>query len=122
MQNKTKEAVLALIYKDDLILAVPHRVTGKLGLPGGKVDPEETLKEALKRECLEELGVYISELKLIFSEIAEGYLTYTFKCNYSGTIQKGDTGIPVWLKEEDLTGDKARFPVYNSNLFKSINK
>jgi 8-oxo-dGTP pyrophosphatase MutT (NUDIX family) len=114
-----KEAVLALIKKGDLFLALPHRVTGKIGLPGGKVDNEETLKEALKRECLEEAGIHINTCHLIFSELAEDYLTYTFVCNFSGVPTKGDTGQPIWATKEELIGDRARFPDYNLHLFES---
>jgi 8-oxo-dGTP pyrophosphatase MutT (NUDIX family) len=112
-----KEAVLALIKKGDLFLALPHRITGKIGLPGGKVDKGETLKEALKRECLEEAGIHINNCHLIFSELAEDYLTYTFVCDFSGMPKKGDTGNPIWATKEDLIGDMARFPNYNSHLF-----
>jgi len=37
---------------------------GKWQLPGGKVEDEETLEEAIQREVFEETGYYCSELEL----------------------------------------------------------
>lgn len=40
---------------------------GFLALPGGFVNPEETLEEAAKRECFEEIGAKVSSIKYIAS-------------------------------------------------------
>lgn len=37
---------------------------GKLGLPGGFVDPDERAEESAIRECLEEIGITVTEDKL----------------------------------------------------------
>ena len=58
------EVVAAIIVKDGKILACrrpPHKKRGLLWeFPGGKREKGEDLVGALKRECMEELGVEIA--------------------------------------------------------------
>lgn len=54
--------VRGIIYKDGKILAVKHRskdgsVAPYYAIPGGGLDPHESLEEGLQREIMEELGV-----------------------------------------------------------------
>jgi 8-oxo-dGTP diphosphatase len=54
----------AAIVRDGLVLAgrraAPVEMAGGWEFPGGKVEPGETERQALVRECLEELGVVIA--------------------------------------------------------------
>jgi 8-oxo-dGTP pyrophosphatase MutT (NUDIX family) len=58
-----KEAVVALIIKDGLILAISRRHNrSKFGLIGGKVDSDESREQALIREVKEETGLEIDQV------------------------------------------------------------
>jgi len=61
-----------LIVKDDKVLLVKraegYLEGGKYAIPGGYVDRDETLKEAAKREALEETG-YTIEIESLFRTI-----------------------------------------------------
>lgn len=53
-----KTAVCLLVVQDGSVLAISRRNdTTRWGLPGGKVEPNETNLEALVREVKEEIGV-----------------------------------------------------------------
>jgi 8-oxo-dGTP diphosphatase len=57
-----------VITNNDEEVLLIHRNTLDLKqweLPGGKVEPNETLKQAAQRECLEELGIKVGYLALI---------------------------------------------------------
>lgn len=63
-----KVAVAVIIKKDDQILLVqrkydPHK--GFWTLPSGYVDAGEDPKQAAERECLEETGLVITNIKLV---------------------------------------------------------
>lgn len=58
---------------------------GAWGLPGGKLNPGETLFQAMARECQEELGAMPEYLKLVplekFTTGDRGFAYHTFFCS-----------------------------------------
>lgn len=62
---KNIEVVAAIIIKDEKILAVQKGkakfdyMSYKWEFPGGKVEPSESLEQAIQREILEELSLHI---------------------------------------------------------------
>lgn len=91
------EVVAALIWKESRFMICqrpPQKARGLLWeFVGGKVEPGETKPQALKRECMEELGVEI-EVGELFTEVVHEYPDITvdlslFHCSIvSGTPQK----------------------------------
>lgn len=78
-----RKAVFALIINDDEVICTTRPEDAKVafGLPGGKVDGDETLLEALKRECAEE-GVDISNcinFEVVQHEIIEDFSVFWYR-------------------------------------------
>jgi ADP-ribose pyrophosphatase YjhB (NUDIX family) len=55
------------------------------GLPGGKIEDNETLIQAITRECTEEMGAMPQHLKLVpvekFTSADSGFVYHTFFCS-----------------------------------------
>ncbi len=114
------EAVTALIYRGDKILAVSRKDNpDDFGLIGGKVDPGETRASALRREIEEETGLHVIHGKLIFQLVDHGYQCYTYLCEVEGDVSTNEKGV---VKE--VTWDvlfNGTFGEYNRQLYKAIN-
>lgn len=118
-----RNAAVMLVVKDGKILSVSRRNdTTKFGLPGGKVEENETPAEAAIRETWEETGVKVSECEFIFlrdeprhapeGEDFHAYCYYALK--WEGEPRDSEEGTVTWLTEEDLIGDKGAFADYNN--------
>lgn len=102
--------VRAIIIKDGNILLI-HRIKNNheyWAFPGGGLEDSDTsIEEALKRECLEELGVIV-EVKDLFMEKpslapdAMGEMEYFYTCN----ILSGDVGTGTGLEFTDRDVEK----------------
>lgn len=72
---------------------------GAWGLPGGKIEPNETIIDAIRRECCEELGSMPEYLRLVplekFTTADSGFAYHTFFCGVK------DEFIPI-LNNEHL--------------------
>lgn len=95
-----KNAAFVLAYsdikgcnRDDLnaltrVITLIVRKAGDFGIPGGKLDPGETLVEGAIRECIEEIGYQFhpDNLELFCShEIEPGFNSHLFLCNVDET-------------------------------------
>ncbi len=97
------EVVAALIWKNGHFLICQRPQSKTRGLlwefVGGKVEPGETKKEALIRECREELAVTLN-VGDIFMEVTHTYPDITVHLTlFSATIQ---SGTPTLIEHNDM--------------------
>jgi 8-oxo-dGTP pyrophosphatase MutT (NUDIX family) len=89
MESNTVKAVGVWFYTVDTqrylyLMRNDPKHPGSWGLPGGRVEAEETLMQAITRECEEELGSMPEYLRMIplekFTTPDSGFEYHTFFC------------------------------------------
>ena len=106
------KVVAALIKKGDKVLIAKRstgnqEVLGKWEFPGGKVEKDETEKQAIEREILEEFELKIKALKYLANSICE-YPNKTidlrlYLCDYiSGEFHLHDHSEYKWVNADSL--------------------
>ena len=129
MGRAIRNSAKALIFKNGRMAAIKIDDAGDVFyiLPGGGQDPDETLADAVVRECAEELGIAVSVKDLAF--VIEGMrgepfhrVDLVFLCEYISDIPMAalhqDTnqiGIE-WLPVAELETQ----PLYPSRLRRQI--
>lgn len=100
IENESQEILCAL--------RAPNMSLGNLWeFPGGKVEKDESLKEAIEREIKEELNCGI-EYTGLFNDNTHEYETFiinliTVKCRLvNGTPTASEHSKLIWLKRENL--------------------
>ena len=64
------------------LLRTDHKNPGNWGIPGGKIEEDETLFEGLERECREEIGYFPVDAKLVPIQkfVNRDFTYHTFFC------------------------------------------
>ena len=123
------KAVCALLPILGLYLSVSRKDDHSLfGMAGGKVDDGETLVDALKREVLEETGLYVKVEESIppFVSDISNYEVYCFKVELDDkhhvSINEKETGLIKLSSKNVLTDSKySPFSEYNIKAFEYFN-
>lgn len=118
-QEERGAACVLIVNDDGKVLAVSRRDDpNDFGLPGGKVDPGETVVSAARRELEEETGLSVGELTLVFAEHDGNMICRTFMGKAAGKIDTDESGVIRWVDPSVLL--QGSFGGYNSRLFKKI--
>lgn len=101
---------LCLIYQGDRYLLQDRIKEDWRGmtLPGGHIEPNESITDAVIREMKEETGLTIHKPKLCGVKqfpIENGrYIVFLFKTDqFEGEIVSSDEGKMLWVSKNDLT-------------------
>ena len=110
---KTVDTVSLIILQDDKILVerrALHKATdpGAVVIPGGHVEPGETLEEACKRELKEELDLDCFEFKyldrMLWNTPLEIQNVHYFVCEgWSGSLKSQEADEVFFIKQSDLS-------------------
>ena len=116
-----RPGVSAIILTPEGVLLQRRSDNGLWGLPGGAVEPGESVTEALVREVREEAGLEVEPLRLIgvYSAPALGqvvtypdgnvihYVSSSFECRIvGGTLACGTESLELgWFDPQKLPGD-----------------
>ena len=96
MKKRPKVGVAAIVRKNGKVLIGKRKVPlgrGDFAFPGGHLEMNESLFDAVKREVFEEAGIQIDNIKFftvtndIRKKDVTHYITLFFMCDYaSGTV------------------------------------
>jgi ADP-ribose pyrophosphatase YjhB (NUDIX family) len=118
-QQFPRLAVSACVWRDGRVLIVRRGkppITGIWSLPGGRVEPGETLRDAAARELQEETGVsadlqHLVDVAEVIRRDGDGELTYHYAIAcFTGPWIAGDgraasdASDVQWISPDDLEG------------------
>lgn len=118
-------AVVGLLFHEEALLVVSRRGNQyDLGLPGGKLETDETPFDALVREVQEETGVKVLRAEHVLTRVdsVSKCLVWTYMITqWQGDPTTLEPGVFVsWVHPKRLLGEACSFREYNLNLFRFL--
>lgn len=115
-------AQVVILNEDGLVLAVSRKDNhDDFGLPGGKmeeIDGNDPIETAI-RETLEETGIKIWGLHLIFAMHKDGYMGYTYIAyGHDGEINHNEPHVVEWVPFEVIMNGS--FGKFNTLVSESL--
>ena len=111
-QKRVKLTIMCMVYKDDGSFLVENRLKKDwpgLTFPGGHVEDDELIEDAVIREIKEETGLELSEIEprgyIEWNEFGDDvrHLAMLFRTNkYKGTLKSSKEGEIFFVKEKDI--------------------
>lgn len=108
----TVYATLTYILKGNNVLLIRKKRgfgVGKFNAPGGKINDNENVYDAAKREVFEEIGLIIEDIEpvgiLIFysSSVEPDWVVYVFKTtSFKGNPRETDEALPLWFSLREI--------------------
>ena len=120
--NKGEAVQIVIVNPEGLVCLVSRKHDHEdFGLIGGKADEGETPRQAAVRECTEETGIKITNLRLVFAMHRKGRMGFTYIADYSGEIdydKEKEPHVVKWAKMVDAT--KGSFAYWNKMVTESL--
>lgn len=121
-QKKTKLTIMCMVYQDDGSFLVENRVKKDwpgLTFPGGHVEDDEMITDAVVREMKEETGLTVSNLEprgyIEWNNFGDDvrHLAMLFKTkSFNGQVKSSKEGQIFFIKEADIE----KYPLSNDFL------
>lgn len=87
MKNLTKRvSCRAIIFNQDELVVMYRNKDGRIfyTFPGGGLEENETLKQCIVRECMEEFGIDVKPIKKVYVYNHSNRIEHFFLCNWTG--------------------------------------
>lgn len=111
-QKRIKLTIMCMVYKDDGSFLVENRLKKDwpgLTFPGGHVEDNELIEDAVIREMKEETGLELKEIEprgyIEWNEFGDDvrHLAMLFRSNkFKGELKSSKEGEIFFIKEEDI--------------------